>query len=102
MILCTLTSRLEGLVKEYRQTLNTSEMERKTASAKKENRPLRLTPPRSTTSHMTSSPSHMTYTPGHMTSPPTSPLPDTPSKDVVLEPEPHGAEFEVSRMGILL
>ena len=41
----------------------------------------------------------LTTPPRGMTTPvrPTSPtVPDTPSKDLVLEEEPHGAEFEVS------
>jgi hypothetical protein len=39
-------------------------------------------------------PSRLASTPGR--GPPHSPRVDTPSKDVVLDPEPHGAEFEVS------
>jgi hypothetical protein len=74
----TLHCRLEGLVREYKQALKVSESEREAlenAASKSSHTqqdmttPIRGIPARSST-------------------------PDTPSKDVVLDSEPHGAEFE--------
>ncbi len=63
-------------MKEYKQALKVSEGEReallKESSASKSHDPSMTTPKR----------------------PIRSPTPDTPSKDMVLDPEPHGAEFE--------
>lgn len=76
--------RLENLIKEYKQALKTSEEE----VEQLQRRVSSQAPPPIT---MTT-PSRFS-TPGR--SPPHSPNVDTPSKDVVLDPEPHGAEFEV-------
>ena len=79
------TPRLEGMVKEYKQALRVSETERE--QLQRENQRLQCQEARVTT------PPRLMTTPTRSTSPP---VPDTPSKDIVLEQEPHGAEFEVS------
>ena len=82
--------RLEGLVREYKQALKVSESERE--SLLKE-----INSQKQQQSH---TPSHTHYgmtTPKRDAGSPRSPTPDTPSKDVVLESEPHGAEFEYFR-----
>ena len=68
---------MEGLVKEYKQALRVSEGERE--SLQKESSAAR---------------SHDAGMTTPKRSPLRSPTPDTPSKDMVLESEPHGAEFE--------
>lgn len=79
-----MTCRLEGLVKEYKQALKASEGERE--ALERDNTSLR------SSSQVKPVQQGMT-TP--MRSPPTrSSTPDTPSKDIVLDSEPHGAEFE--------
>lgn len=70
------------MVKEYKQALRSSEDTRE--QLLRENQTLQ----RSST--MTT-PTRGMVTPTRPSSPP-----DTPSKDIVLEQEPHGAEFEVS------
>lgn len=79
-------SRLENLIKEYKQALKTSEEE-------VEQLQRRVSSPAPTPLSMTTPSSYATPT---RLSPPRSPSVDTPSKDVVLDPEPHGAEFEVN------
>lgn len=77
--------RLENLIKEYKQALKTSEEEVQQLQRRVSSQappPITMTTP------------SRFATPGR--SPPHSPSVDTPSKDVVLDPEPHGAEFEVS------
>lgn len=77
--------RLENLIKEYKQALKTSEEEVEQLQRRVSSQappPITMTTP------------SRFATLGR--SPPHSPTVDTPSKDVVLDPEPHGAEFEVS------
>ena len=74
--------RLEGLVKEYKQALRVSEEECEQLKKENESR---------------QSPTHHGMTTPLKTMPIRSPTPDTPSKDVVLGSEPHGAEFEYFR-----
>ena len=72
-------------MKEYKQALRVSETERE--QLQRENQRLQRQEARVTT------PPRLMTTPTRSMSPP---VPDTPSKDIVLEQEPHGAEFEVS------
>ena len=76
------------MVKEYKQALRTNENEREQLQREKQ----RLVSQQHTDVRLTTPPRGMT-TPIRPTSPT---VPDTPSKDLVLEEEPHGAEFEVS------
>ena len=83
--------RLENLIKEYKQALKTSEEEVEQLQRRVSSQappPITMTTP------------SRFATPGR--SPPHSPTVDTPSKDVVLDPEPHGAEFEVSQMYFIM
>lgn len=75
-------------MKEYKTALRRSEETREQLQLDKgrlEQASLMITPSRGMTT-----PTHGMTTPIRPASPP-----DTPSKDVVLDQEPHGAEFEV-------
>lgn len=74
-------------MKEYKQALRTSETQRE--QLVKENEQLKH-------ASMTATlPLGMTTPTKGLTTPSRPVTPDTPSKDVVLDQEPHGAEFEV-------
>lgn len=75
------------MIKEYKQALRTSEEEVEQLQQRVGSK----TPPPIT---MTMPSSYVT--PSRRTPPLSPSTVDTPSKDVVLDPEPHGPEFEVN------